>query len=159
MNSYLVLYLSYHPWLKTHLPHMSSWLSSQKATVFISDELEFLSDHQAITYDVVITDSSHPVGPAFSMLCDTLTPGGSISTQGECLLFHIPLLSELRKLAENIFPVSECGSTVVDTLHTSPYSTGDTLTTPKRQRKRPFSAVDPSLVHAINPLNELKIGK
>ena len=45
------------------------------------------------SYDIIITDFSDPVGPAdslfkkpyFLLLHDALTPGGDISTQGECL--------------------------------------------------------------------------
>ncbi|RDB18793.1 Saccharopine dehydrogenase [NADP(+), L-glutamate-forming] [Hypsizygus marmoreus] len=73
---------------KQYLPHMSGLLADPRVTVFIGDGFKFLADNEA-TYDVIITDSSDPVGPAeslfqkpyFQLLHDALTPGGHISTQ------------------------------------------------------------------------------
>lgn len=107
---------------KLYLPHMSSLLSSPKVTVHIGDGFQFLADNQA-TYDVIITDSSDPVGPAitlfqkpyFQLLHDALTPGGQISTQGECLWLHLPLIKDLKTMTEGIFPVSEYAYTTIPT--------------------------------------------
>ena len=101
---------------------MSSLLSSPKVTIFIGDGFKFLAENRA-TYNVIITDSSDPVGPAeclfqkpyFQLLYDALTPDGSISTQGECLWLHLPLISELRNMAGSIFPVSEYAYTTIPT--------------------------------------------
>ncbi|KAL4066639.1 Saccharopine dehydrogenase-domain-containing protein [Scleroderma citrinum] len=107
---------------KTYLPHMSALLQSPKVTVFVGDGFKFLSDNEA-TYDVIITDSSDPVGPAealfqkpyFQLLHDALAPGGHISTQGECLWLHLPLISQLRNMTSEIFPVSEYAYTTIPT--------------------------------------------
>ncbi|KAF8920865.1 saccharopine dehydrogenase [Mucidula mucida] len=107
---------------KQYLPHMSELLSSPKVTVFIGDGFKFLADNEN-TYDVIITDSSDPVGPAeslfqkpyFQLLHDALAPGGNISTQGECLWLHLPLISELKKMTLSIFPVSEYAYTTIPT--------------------------------------------
>ena len=101
---------------------MSALLSSPKVTVFVGDGFKFLSENQA-TYDVIITDSSDPVGPAeslfqkpyFQLLHDALTPGGHISTQAECLWLHLPLISGLRKMTREIFPVAEYAYTTMPT--------------------------------------------
>ena len=71
---------------------MSSLLNDPRVTVFVGDGFKFLADNTS-TYDVIITDSSDPVGPAaslfqkpyFELLRDALTPGRHITTQGECL--------------------------------------------------------------------------
>jgi spermidine synthase / saccharopine dehydrogenase (NADP+, L-glutamate-forming) len=92
---------------------MASLLSSSKVTVHIGDGFKFLSTHKA-TYDVIITDSSDPVGPAaslfqkpyFQLLYDALTPGGHIATQGECLWLHLPLITELLTVTRAMFPVA-----------------------------------------------------
>ncbi|ETW83549.1 hypothetical protein HETIRDRAFT_471805 [Heterobasidion irregulare TC 32-1] len=107
---------------KQFLPHMSSLLASPKVTVFIGDGFKFLADN-ASTYDVIITDSSDPVGPAaslfekpyFQLLHDALTPGGHISTQAECLWLHLPLIQELRKTTREIFPTAEYAYTTIPT--------------------------------------------
>ena len=107
---------------KQYLPHMSSLLASPKVTVFIGDGFKFLADNEA-SYDVIITDSSDPVGPAeslfqkpyFQLLHDALTPGGHISTQGECLWLHLPLIKELRDMTSKLFAVSEYAYTTIPT--------------------------------------------
>ncbi|KIJ97596.1 hypothetical protein K443DRAFT_681415 [Laccaria amethystina LaAM-08-1] len=107
---------------KQYLPHMSSLLASPRVTVFIGDGFKFLADNEA-TYDVIITDSSDPVGPAeslfqkpyFQLLHDALTPGGHISTQGECLWLHLPLIKELREMTSSLFAVSEYAYTTIPT--------------------------------------------
>ncbi|PPQ87229.1 hypothetical protein CVT25_004079 [Psilocybe cyanescens] len=107
---------------KIFLPHMSALLASPKVTVYIGDGFKFLADNEN-TYDVIITDSSDPVGPAvtlfqkpyFQLLHDALTPGGHISTQGECLWIHIDLIDSLRKMTRDIFSVSEYAYTTIPT--------------------------------------------
>jgi hypothetical protein len=101
---------------------MSSLLTSPKVKVFIGDGFKFLAENEA-TYDVIITDSSDPVGPAeslfqkpyFQLLNDALTPGGHISSMAECLWFHLPLILELRTITRVIFPVSEYAYTTIPT--------------------------------------------
>ncbi|RXW23748.1 hypothetical protein EST38_g2120 [Candolleomyces aberdarensis] len=107
---------------KQYLPHMSSLLSDPRVTVFIGDGFKFLADNES-TYDVIITDSSDPVGPAeslfqkpyFQLLHDALTPGGHISTQGECLWLHLPLIKELRTMTSTIFATAEYAYTTIPT--------------------------------------------
>lgn len=101
---------------------MAELLTSPRVTVFVGDGFKFLADNEA-TYDVIITDSSDPVGPAaslfqkpyFQLLHDALTPGGHISTQGECQWLHLPLISELKKTTAGLFPVSEYAFTTIPT--------------------------------------------
>ena len=101
---------------------MSSLLNDPRVTVFIGDGFKFLADNTS-TYDVIITDSSDPVGPAqtlfqkpyFELLHGALTPGGHISTQGECLWLHLPLINDLRKTTKALFPVAEYAFTTIPT--------------------------------------------
>ncbi|KAF8964129.1 spermidine synthase [Flammula alnicola] len=107
---------------KIYLPHMSALLASPKVTVHIGDGFKFLATHEG-TYDVIITDSSDPVGPAatlfekpyFQLLHDALTPGGHISTQGECLWLHLPLIQELRNMTRGLFATAEYAYTTIPT--------------------------------------------
>lgn len=102
---------------------MSSLLSDSRVTVHVGDGFAFLSSHEQ-TYDAIITDSSDPVGPAqslfqkpyFKLLHDALTPGGHISTQGECLWLHLPLIKELfGTTAEAGFAQTEYAFTTIPT--------------------------------------------
>ena len=107
---------------KQFLPHMSSLLGDPRVTVFIGDGFKFLADNTS-TYDVIITDSSDPVGPAaslfqkpyFELLRDALTPGGHISTQGECLWIHLDLITDLLATTRSLFPVAEYAYTTITT--------------------------------------------
>src|SRR5882762_1288372 len=101
---------------------MSALLASPKVDVHVGDGFKFLAENTA-SYDVIITDSSDPVGPAaslfekpyFQLLHDALTPGGNISTQAECLWLHLPLIRELRLTTRDIFPVAEYAFTTIPT--------------------------------------------
>lgn len=83
---------------------------------------KFLKDHTD-SYDVIITDSSDPVGPAhtlfekpyFQILHDALRDGGAIATQGECLWLHLPLIKGLNTFTKTLFPVVEYASTTIPT--------------------------------------------
>lgn len=107
---------------KQYLPHMSSILTDPKVTVFIGDGFKFLPEHKN-EYDVIITDSSDPVGPAaslfeapyFTLLKEALKEGGNMSTQGECLWLHLPLIKELRETTKTLFPVAEYAFTTIPT--------------------------------------------
>ncbi|KAG2113397.1 Saccharopine dehydrogenase-domain-containing protein [Suillus discolor] len=107
---------------KKYLPHMSALLDSPRVKVFVGDGFKFLAENEA-TYDVIITDSSDPVGPAealfqkpyFKLLHDALTPGGHISTQAESQWLHIPLIDNLLKSTREIFAVSQYAFTTIPT--------------------------------------------
>ena len=72
-----------------YLPEMASGLTHPKSTVNIGDGFAFLRDRKG-EFDVIITDSSDPEGPAeslfqqpyFQLMHDALREGGVISTQG-----------------------------------------------------------------------------
>ncbi|KAJ3990052.1 saccharopine dehydrogenase [Lentinula detonsa] len=94
---------------KLYLPHMAELLTDPRVTVHIGDGFAFLQSHEG-TYDVIVTDSSDPVGPAaslfqkpyYQLLHDALKPGGHIAAQGECLWLHLPLIKEVRASAKEI---------------------------------------------------------
>ena len=101
---------------------MSSLLESPRVRVFIGDGFKFLAENES-TYDVIITDSSDPVGPAeslfqkpyFKLLYDALAPGGHISTQAECIWLHLHLIAQLQRMTRDIFPVSQYAFTTIPT--------------------------------------------
>ncbi|KAF8206953.1 spermidine synthase [Mycena galopus ATCC 62051] len=94
-------------------PHMAACLASPKVAIHIGDGIKFLAENEA-TYDVIITDSSDPVGPAeflyqqpyFQLLHEALAPGGNISVQGQTLDCGI---------TNGLFPVSEYASAIMPT--------------------------------------------
>lgn len=74
---------------KQYLPGMAAGYNHPKVKVHVGDGFKFLNDYKN-SFDVIITDSSDPEGPAeslfqkpyFQLLHDALREGGVISTQG-----------------------------------------------------------------------------
>lgn len=75
---------------KKYLPGMSVGFQHPKVKVLVEDGFKFLADRKN-EFDVIITDSSDPEGPAeslfqkpyFQLLHDALREGGVITTQGK----------------------------------------------------------------------------
>ncbi|KAL7749201.1 putrescine aminopropyltransferase [Sorochytrium milnesiophthora] len=95
---------------KLYLKDMASGFDHSKVKVHIGDGFEFLKDKQGC-YDVIITDSSDPVGPAeslfqdsfFSLLHAALKPEGIICSQGECIWLHLDLIARVLTTTSQIF--------------------------------------------------------
>src|SRR6478735_7116233 len=74
---------------KEHLPSMACGFEHPKSKTHVGDGFKFLDDYKN-EFDVIITDSSDPDGPAealfqksyFQLLHDALREGGVITTQG-----------------------------------------------------------------------------
>lgn len=74
---------------KKFLPFMAKGFNSPKLTLHVGDGFEFMKQHKH-EFDVIITDSSDPIGPAtnlftenyFGYLKNALKPGGVICCQG-----------------------------------------------------------------------------
>nr|ODN94537.1 spermidine synthase [Cryptococcus depauperatus CBS 7855] len=107
---------------KQWLPSMSVCYKDSRVEVHIGDGFEFLPAHKN-EYDVIITDSSDPVGPAealfkppyFQLLKDALKEDGHLSTQAECLWVHLPLIKQLKETCKKLFPVVNYGITAIPT--------------------------------------------
>ncbi|KAK3685399.1 spermidine synthase [Podospora appendiculata] len=107
---------------KQYLPHMSGVYSHEKVTVHVGDGFKFLEEYQN-TFDVIITDSSDPEGPAeslfqkpyFQLLFNALREDGVITTQGENQWLHLPLITKVKKDCKEIFPVVEYAFTTIPT--------------------------------------------
>ena len=76
---------------KKYLPGMSVGFQHPKVKVHVGDGFQYLQDKKG-QFDVIITDSSDPDGPAeslfqgtyFELLNGALREGGIITTQGAC---------------------------------------------------------------------------
>ena len=81
---------------KQFLPAMAAGFQHPKVTVHVGDGFEYLKSHSH-AYDVIITDSSDPVGPAealfqesfYDLMRQSLLPGGIICTQGNYLIWGL----------------------------------------------------------------------
>ncbi|KAI7878849.1 spermidine synthase [Lichtheimia hyalospora FSU 10163] len=107
---------------KKYLPNMAIGFEHPKATVHIGDGLEFLRG-KVNMYDVIITDSSDPDGPAeglfgpefFELQKKALTEKGVFSTQGECMWLHLPLIKKVKDFCKDLYPVVDYAYTCIPT--------------------------------------------
>ncbi|XP_016377905.1 spermidine synthase-like [Sinocyclocheilus rhinocerous] len=97
---------------KKYLPGMAKGFFSPKLTLHVGDGFEFMKKNQD-AFDIIITDSSDPVGPAESLFKESyyqlmktaLCEGGILCCQGECQWLHLELIKEMRTFCKTLFPV------------------------------------------------------
>uniref|UniRef100_A0A8I6GI39 Spermidine synthase n=1 Tax=Rattus norvegicus TaxID=10116 RepID=A0A8I6GI39_RAT len=97
---------------KKFLPGMAVGYSSSKLTLHVGDGFEFMKQNQD-AFDVIITDSSDPMGPAESLFKEScyqlmktaLKEDGILRCQGECQWLHLDLIKEMRHFCKSLFPV------------------------------------------------------
>ncbi|RAK98578.1 spermidine synthase [Aspergillus ibericus CBS 121593] len=107
---------------KKYLPGMSIGFQHPNVKVHVGDGFKFLEERKN-EFDVIITDSSDPEGPAeslfqkpyFELLRDALREGGVITTQAENQWLHLSLITDLKKSCKEVFPVAEYAYTTIPT--------------------------------------------
>ncbi|OGV38986.1 MAG: spermidine synthase [Lentisphaerae bacterium GWF2_45_14] len=130
---------------KKFLPSMACGFSDPRVSVHIMDGSEFIKNRQQY-YDVIIVDSSDPVGPAETLfkhsfyegMKTALRPGGMIATQAESIFFHKDIVKSLINIAKTLFPVYGYAVTLVPTYPGGNIgicigSLGNDVKTPSRQ--------------------------
>lgn len=107
---------------KQFLPGMAVGFEHPKAKVHVGDGFEFLKAHKN-EFDVIITDSSDPVGPAevlfqkgyFELLNEALREDGIICSQGECIWVELAFIKGVMSTCRSIFPVVHFAYTSIPT--------------------------------------------
>ena len=108
---------------KKYLPGMACAFGNPKVQVKLQDGFQFLRETaETERYDVIITDSSDPEGPAeaffqeeyFQLLNNALNEGGIVIAQAsENVWLNLPYIRQLVKTAGAVFPqVRYCYTTV-----------------------------------------------
>lgn len=103
---------------KKFLPNMAKSYENEKVRVVLQDGFKYLKDCENLRddekYDVIITDSSDPDGPAeaffqidyFRLLNNALTKDGIvISMASENIWLNLSNLKKLKNVCEKVFPV------------------------------------------------------
>ncbi|MEL6399694.1 MAG: polyamine aminopropyltransferase [Cyanobacteria bacterium J06626_4] len=93
------------------LPTLSSGLDDPKLNLIIGDGIEFVKNSPTDAYDLIVVDSSDPVGPAEGLFSQTfyqdvyrcLRPNGLMTAQSESPRFNQKAFVELHHCLENIF--------------------------------------------------------
>lgn len=97
-----------------YLPSMAVGFQSPKCNVVFGDGCDYMRTHQG-EFDVIITDSSDPIGPAevlftesyYTLMRQALTEGGICCCQGECVWLHTELIINMLTFNTRLYPVAE----------------------------------------------------
>ncbi|CAK1601344.1 unnamed protein product [Parnassius mnemosyne] len=98
---------------KKYLPFMAVGFNSEKLTLHVGDGFEFMKNHSR-EFDVIITDSSDPVGPAvnlfqenyFALMKSALKPNGIVCSQAGTFWNDIELVTKTLQFCRNQFPAA-----------------------------------------------------
>lgn len=107
---------------KKYLPGLAKGYDDPRVTVKVMDGAKFLEENQE-AFDVIITDSSDPVGPAsvlfetpfYNAMYKSLRPGGIVCTQGECIWLHLDLIQPLVSAISKTYSSVEYAYTTIPT--------------------------------------------
>ncbi|RLU20051.1 hypothetical protein DMN91_006657 [Ooceraea biroi] len=110
---------------KEYMPFLGSGLNNPKVKISIGDGFKFLKSHPG-EYDVIITDSSDPIGPAehlfeqsyYQLLKTALKPGGIICSQAGTAWQNVHQVHNTFLHCKSVFPVAAYAVTTVPTYPT-----------------------------------------
>ncbi|MGD1904496.1 MAG: polyamine aminopropyltransferase [Leptolyngbyaceae cyanobacterium] len=96
---------------RTYLPSLSSGLDDPKLNLIIGDGIEFVKTSAAEQYDLIVVDSSDPVGPSEGLFSQAfyqdvyrcLRPGGLMTAQSESPRFNQRAFIDLNHCLKDIF--------------------------------------------------------
>jgi spermidine synthase len=102
---------------------MATAFGDPRCTLMHADAAAYLRDNTSERFDVIIVDSSDPVGPAevlfrqefYEDMKKALTPSGVICTQGECLWLHLDLIVDVLSRCQGLFPTIQYAYTTIPT--------------------------------------------
>ncbi len=95
-----------------YLPEISVGLNDPRTKIAYDDGVRFVSEVVPGSYDVILVDSTDPVGPAealfardFFMSCErALAPGGIFVSQSESPFYHLPFMVQVYMRIQEIYP-------------------------------------------------------
>lgn len=99
---------------KKYLPTTAIGMSDPKVKVIIGDGIEFVKKTKEDSYDVIIIDSSDPIGPGVGLFNTAfyqdvyriLTPNGLVVAQGESPVYQMTAVKNLRDAMKAVFPIT-----------------------------------------------------
>lgn len=99
---------------REYLPEISCGLDNPKVTVIYDDGIKHVRDNPG-TYDVIIVDSTEPVGPAvelfsgsfYSSIFNALKEDGLLVAQTESPFFNADLITSCYKEISGVFPITK----------------------------------------------------
>lgn len=107
---------------RRHFPYLANSFNDPKVKIYCEDGNKFIKNHKD-EYDVIIVDSSDPVGPAevlfrrefYETMFQALKDDGIVVTQAESFFYHSEIIKSLFSFIRDIYPISEYYYTLVPT--------------------------------------------
>ncbi len=107
---------------KQHLPTLSSGFEDPRVEIRVEDGIKHVQEHKN-TYDMIIIDSTDPVGPAVGLFSeefyrqvhDALKEDGLFVAQTESPFFNREIIQNVQKTLSGIFPIARLFHGVVPT--------------------------------------------
>ncbi len=107
---------------KRHFPNLANSFNDPKVKVYCEDGNKFIKRRKN-EYDVIIVDSSDPIGPAevlfrrefYEAMFQALKDYGIVVTQAESFFYHSEIIKSLFSFIKEIYPISEYYYTMVPT--------------------------------------------
>ena len=149
---------------KKYLPSLAKGYDDPRVSVKIMDGAKFMEANQE-AFDVIITDSSDPIGPAsvlfetpfYNAMYKSLRQGGIVCTQGECMWLHLDLIRPLVDSISMTYSSVEYAYTTIPTYPSG--QIGFILatkggTTCKKPERKPSEELQASLQYYTPELHE-----
>jgi spermidine synthase len=107
---------------KQYLPGLAEGYNDPRVTVKVMDGSKFMDENQN-QFDVIITDSSDPIGPAsvlfetpfYNAMYKSLRDGGIVCTQGENVWLHLEIIKPLMDSIKQTYTTVEYAYTTIPT--------------------------------------------
>jgi len=107
---------------KKHFPYLANSFDDPRVKICCEDGNKFIKS-QKNKYDLIIVDSSDPIGPAevlfrkefYEAMYQALKDDGIVVTQAESFFYHRKIIKSLFSFIKEIYPISEYYYTLVPT--------------------------------------------
>ena len=101
---------------KEYLPFCAKSFSHPRVNLVIADGVDFVANHEANAFDVVLVDSTDPIGPAtplfgqdfYRNLQRCLKPEGIVVSQGESHWLELEMQKKLLEIKHSLFSIVAC---------------------------------------------------
>jgi len=137
-----------------HFPELACSFDDPRVTVINEDAAEYIKTKKDY-FDVIIVDSSDPIGPAivlfeqefYQNLFEALQPDGIAVTQAESMFYDLELIGPWHKRNKTIFPHAYYYFTLIPT-----YPSGTIGFSFCSKKHTPFEPLDPKRIAGIKGL-------
>jgi len=108
---------------KEFFPQFREAWDDSRVKIIVADGVKYLEGLDQPAYDVIIVDSSDPIGPAsvlfeesfYAVVKRVLRPDGIVCSQSECIWLHLDLIQNMVRFARQLYPSVEYAFTTIPT--------------------------------------------